>query len=340
MHPALSVIFFTSVSGLGYGLLFLAGLAYAIDPSALDPIVGVLAAVFGIVFAAAGLTSSMLHLGQPLRAWRAFSQWRSSWLSREGVASVICFGPALVLGALVWHHGNAIALQTLTPSQASALRVVGALLAVCATGTVFCTARIYTSLKTIQAWHNGYVLPGYLLFALLGGAAWLWILQALAGAASARWLRDGLPALIGLSALAAWLLKLAYWRFIDTAPSASTAESATGLGRYGSVSGVEAPHTEENYLTREMGFALARKHAARLRVMAQLLFIALPLVCVVVAALLALASQGPPYGVVAVIAVIAGIGVIAGTFVERWLFFAEAKHVVMLYYAGARSEAA
>ena len=42
----------------------------------------------------AGLLSSAGHLGRPERAWRAFSQWRSSWLSREGVASVATFVPA------------------------------------------------------------------------------------------------------------------------------------------------------------------------------------------------------------------------------------------------------
>ena len=65
MHPALSVIFFTSVSGIGYGLLFLAGLGVAIDPLLLDPIALLLAIGLGGAFAAMGLMSSMLHLGQP-----------------------------------------------------------------------------------------------------------------------------------------------------------------------------------------------------------------------------------------------------------------------------------
>ena len=47
---------------------------------------------------AAGLLSSTGHLGRPERAWRAFSQWRSSWLSREGVASVATFIPAGLFG--------------------------------------------------------------------------------------------------------------------------------------------------------------------------------------------------------------------------------------------------
>ncbi len=33
-----------------------------------------------------GLACSVLHLGQPLKAWRAFLGWRTSWLSREIIA--------------------------------------------------------------------------------------------------------------------------------------------------------------------------------------------------------------------------------------------------------------
>ena len=39
--------------------------------------------VLGCVFLCAGLAISALHLGQPLKAWRAFLGWRTSWLSRE-----------------------------------------------------------------------------------------------------------------------------------------------------------------------------------------------------------------------------------------------------------------
>jgi DMSO reductase anchor subunit len=328
MHPALSVIFFTTVSGFGYGLLFLTGLALASDPVAIGARLELLALVVGGAFAAAGLTSSMLHLGQPQRAWRAFSQWRSSWLSREGVAALLSFVPMLVLAVLLWRIVAEPAFRPPAPGILLTLRIGGVALALVSSVTVFCTARIYTSLKTIPAWHNAYVLPGYLQFALLGGAGWLWALAALTGADD--WLsRESLPVLVAALAALGAVLKRSYWAFIDTAPAASTAESATGLGRFGSVRGSEAPHTEENYLTREMGFALARKHAARLRVIALVLFAVSP----VALAVPALVLRSPL--LVTLYAVVAALAATAGTFVERWLFFAEAKHVVMLYYAGA-----
>jgi Fe-S-cluster-containing dehydrogenase component len=44
-----------------------------------------------------GLGASILHLGQPLRAWRVFLGWRKSWLSRE----VLAFGGFAGAGAAV-----------------------------------------------------------------------------------------------------------------------------------------------------------------------------------------------------------------------------------------------
>ena len=316
MHPAFSVIFFTVVSGCGYGLLFLLGLQLAIAPRAMTGNQVLIDVAVGAAFAAAGLISSMLHLGQPWRAWRAFSQWRSSWLSREGVAAVASFVPMAAL--LIAAAGGA----------AAAVRSAwGLMLAACAVVTVFCTAKIYTTLKTIPAWHNPYVLPGYLLLGLLGGAAWSWLLHG-GAAAGAR----ALPALVAALALASAALKMYYWRFVDAQAPAATPETATGLGRFGSVHSVEAPHTEENYLTREMGFALARKHARRLRPLSLLLIGAIPAMLATLGWLTGTATLAQ------LCAFATAMSVTCGLFVERWLFFAQAKHVVMLYY-GSRAHA-
>lgn len=311
MHPALSVIFFTVISGTGYGLLFLLGAVLAFEPRLLSGNAAIAWLVLGATFAAAGLLSSLLHLGQPQRAWRAFSQWRSSWLSREGVSATLSFVPMLALAWLEWRGVDA-----------QPLRAWAVLLATFAVLTVACTAKIYATLKTIPAWHNAYVLPGYLLLGLLGGAAWMWILHIVDASPV-----GATPILLAVLAVASAVFKYFYWRHIDAMPPAATAESATGLGRFGAVGGVEAPHTEENYLTREMGFVLARKHAARLRAIALVLIGVLPTLL----ALLACMTQTRMLE--ALCATIAVISVTLGLFVERWLFFAEARHVVMLYYA-------
>jgi DMSO reductase anchor subunit len=319
MRPAFSVIFFTVAAGCGYGLLFLLGLALACNPMLVGRSEALILLGVGAVFVAAGLLASTLHLGQPHRAWRAFSQWRSSWLSREGVASVASFVPILALAWCLWRSADA-----------NALRGLGILLATLAAFTVVCTAKIYTSLKTIPAWRDGYVLPGYLLLGLLGGVTWMRALDALAPVNG--WLRIGLSWLLALLALASWLLKRAYWRDIDSTPPFATPESATGLGGFGAVRSVEAPHTEENYLTREMGFVLARKHAKRLRSMCLLLIGPLPILLTLTALMPTPRAPMLAAGGACATALI----VTAGLFVERWLFFAQAKHVVMLYYGASR----
>jgi DMSO reductase anchor subunit len=194
---------------------------------------------------------------------------------------------------------------------------------------------IYATLRPIRQWYNGRVLPNLLLLALYTGAAWLAAATALAeagaaagggGASAARWL----AAIAVMFAIAAVAAKLAYWRFIDTAPSAATIETATGLGTLGRVRSLEAPHTEENYLLREMGYAIARKHATRLRQ------IALALGCII-PALLLVAGAIAAGTVAAILFPLAAIAALLGVYLERWLFFAEATHTVTLYY-GRRDE--
>lgn len=300
MHPALSVIFFTTLCGAGYGLWFMIGIAAYHAGFALNTTMASRGLGVGFLLVSLGLLASIGHLGRPLRAWRAFSQWRSSWLSREAIAAVLTYLPALAL---------AIGVARFTLAE---FRVTGSLLAFGAAATVFSTARIYSSLPTIRAWHNGFVMPVYVVLAVYSGLLWLGVLG---------WFH---APMVSLFAFAGAMLKLAYWRFISTSGGTPTLESATGLVALGRVRAFEHPHTEENYLTREMGFALARRHTHKLRQIAIVFGFALP-------ALLSISDllwPGRPL-VFALPALISGS---LGIFVERWLFFAEARHTVSLYY--------
>lgn len=312
MHPALSIIVFTTLSGMGYGLLLWLGL---LAPPWLLPIgawTGVAGVVLALVFITIGLLSSSLHLGHPERAWRAFTQWRSSWLSREGVASLVTYVPAVAYGFL-WFTGGYETLWELAGYATAAGAVV----------TVWCTAMIYRSLKPIRRWHNGWVVPNYLSLAAATGGTWLVAVMAIRDELSTP--RTAVAAAVVVAIAAA--LKIGYWRFID-ANSGPTIGAATGLGRFGTVRALDPPHTEDNYLLKEMGFRIARRHAAKLRRIALGLGFATPIVLLLVAA----ASGG---WAAAVAAVIAAVSATAGALVERWLFFAEAKHTVTLYYGAA-----
>ena len=243
MHPAPSVIAFTTLSGLGFGLLFWLGLG-------LPPVTGWVAFVFfalAYALAVGGLLASVAHLANPKNAIKAFSQWRSSWLSREGIAAIA----ALLLMAV---FASGIIFFDVR------LRVVGVLGALLCLTTVFTTSMIYTQLKTVPRWNMWTTPPVFLLHALAGGAL-----------------------LAGQTRLAAVLLTvlgvLMVWAWIagdEKGRAGSTMESATGLGRIGKVRLLEPPHSGENYLLKEMAYQVGRKHAVKLRVIALGLGIILP----------------------------------------------------------------
>lgn len=312
MHPALSVIVFTVASGAGYGLLALTALGFALGR--VPEGAGFAATALGLAFAlvTGGLLSSTAHLGRPERAWRAFSQWRSSWLSREGALSLLTYLP-FALFAFGW-----IVLGAAT----AWLAPVGLAAAALASVTVWCTAMIYRSLKPVHQWCNRHVVPVYLALALMSGALWLDALTRLFGAPD-----PAIGVVTAASIALAVALKERYWRFIDSTPAASTPGSATGLGRFGEVRLLDPPHTGTNFLLREMGFRLARKHATRLRRIALAAGFALPLLLTLAA--LALPALGR------VVSPLAALSAMLGLLVERWLFFAEAKHTVTLFYGAA-----
>lgn len=287
MHPAPSVIFFTTFSGLGFGLLFFLGLGY-------PAVTGWTAFAFFVIaylMAVGGLLASTFHLGRPERAIKAFTQWRSSWLSREAWCAV----GALVLMGL---YGLGLVFFG---TRWTALGVLGAILSM---ATVFTTSMIYTQLKTIPRWNMKLTPLKFLALSLAGGAL-------LAGQASI--------ALVLL--VIAGLVQLYTWVEGDKALEASGTNmaTATGLGGIGVVRAFEPPHTGTNYLLKEFVHVIGRKHSQKLRI------IALALMTVVPVVLLALPFSH-------FLGVLAILSHIAGVLTARWLFFAEAEHVVGLYY--------
>ncbi len=287
MHPAGSVIVFTVASGLGFGLLTWLGLGM---PEARGWIAFWYYAL-GFGLAGGGLLASTFHLGNPQRFLMAFSQWRSSWLSREGCLAVVAMA---VLGLF------AIG-EIFLEAHWQPLGYFGAILAVL---TVFATSMIYAQLKTVPRW-NHWSTPVLFMLLSLGGGGLL---------AMQVWPATIFLALSGVMQLVAWLS--GDGRFEGRGTDIGT---ATGLGIRGIVRAFEPPHTGNNYLLKEMVHKVGRKHAVKLRIIAFVLMIVAPLGLLIIS-----------YDVPMVI--LAAILNATGTFAQRWLFFAEAEHVVGLYY--------
>jgi DMSO reductase anchor subunit len=308
MHPAYSVILFTTASGAGLGLLAWLALLALVGVLPAERWLGFTGLASSFVLVAGGLLSSAMHLGRPERAWRAFSQWRTSWLSREGLLTV---ATAVLAGVLSsgW---------VLLESVDGVFAVAAAMAAVCAVVTLYSTGMIYASLRTIRQWHQALTAPIYVVLGLASGAVLLRALLAVLGEASpwSAWLAIFLL-LVGAA------LKWGYWLRIDGELRAYTIEAATGLGHLGKVRVLDPPHTQPNFIMREMGYRVARKHAQMLRKAALLFVFGLPTAFLLISQSGWLAIAG---------ALLAMVTMAVGLLIERWLFFAEAEHVSMLYY--------
>lgn len=308
MNPAYFAIFSTTFSGLGHGLVVWLGVAAA--TGVIGPERGFAATAFALAFVAmgGGLFASKYHLGHPERGQRALSQWPSSWHSREGVLAIATYVAAGMFAA-AWVLAGA------NHGVWAAIGVIGAVLAL---GALITTGMIYASLATIRQWHHRLVLPNYLALGLMTGGIWI------AALASVFAIYRTTLLLIAIGTiLLAWGLKLAYWVSIGRGTAASTPETATGIdGAEGRVSLPAPPHGQDNHVMAEMGYQTARKHARKLRRWAQVLAFAAPLLLILATGFMVV----PAWSALPMLA--AATLATAGVCLERWLFFAEARHVV------------
>ena len=296
MRPAASLIIFTTLSGLGFGLATVIGTGLLKATSTQWAIIH---GFISLGLIGVGIIASTWHLGHPERAWRALSQWRSSWLSREGVLAGAVVMLLIIYVADQIYSGTANAW-------------LGGGLALLSLATIFATAMIYASLKPIPLWHHPLTPVNFVLWAIAGGLLLAATLNTWQG------INHSLPPLALITLLIATTSKIAWWQ--SPRKHNSTPETATGLGELGKVRMIMPPHTEENWLQHEMGFQIARKHRNRLKPIALILATALPITLIITA------PHSAPTLTLATILHIIGVAT------ERWLFFAEAKHSVMLYY--------
>ncbi|MEM7197353.1 MAG: DmsC/YnfH family molybdoenzyme membrane anchor subunit [Pseudomonadota bacterium] len=308
MHPAASVILFTTLSGTGYGLLWWICFAQLLTPHTSRPVL--VAYIIAAALISIGLMASTWHLGQPLRAWRAFSQWRTSWLSREGVIAVFSFVPLGLLILLEWRDINV------------GRDFVSLGMVLCIHLTIHCTAMIYASLRPIHAWYHWLVPVGYQVYAIIGGGMVFVVCDMMAGITQ----NTIMMGLLGILAVG-WWHRHAYHLHLmhdDTQTNPKNAVNALGLGERGitSVRKLEQPGGANQYLCKEMGYVVARRHAQFLARMCLVLLIFVPVCTIIMVAL----------GAMGFLLWGALISAAIGLALERWLFFARAKHRVMLYY--------
>ena len=305
MHPAVSIIVFSTFSGVGFGICFWLGV---LGPNANAQTV-IIAGLFGLVLAVIGLLSSLFHLRRPARAVRALSQWRSSWLSREGVMAIVTLGCVFLF--LVGHFFN-LFIDLVT--------ILAVLMSLLSLATVYSTAMIYTQLKAIPAWYTILTPLVYIGFALLSGMAFIFsFMPSLLG--------DGMVLVNLVLLLGGWgIWFLWVLRSDRIGLGSSNVETATGLGKFGNITPFEPPHLGPNYLTREMGYTLPRSKSRLLRATTLTIGLVIPLL------LFCFIFFSSISWLLEVFMFLYFCSAFTGIFISRWLFFAEARHTTMLYY--------
>jgi DMSO reductase anchor subunit len=307
MHPAFSIIFFTVASGAGFGLVTITIAFHLMGGLIGLPTWGILSAMaLGVALAGLGLLSSTLHLASPQNAWRAFSRFRTSWLSREGVFAVLFFPIVLVyMIGLLLSDGTGYWWSQLAG-------VVSLILSV---ATVFTTGMIYASLRTIPQWNSPLVPANYLLLSFASGSVLLAAVTAVFGGAIQ------IITIVALCATVVSALTKSVYYFWIGKPQGPTINSALGVTR-SRIQMLEPGQSSDSFLNKEFSFEAAVEKILRMRWAVYLLAFLLPLLMLILVL----------YTDIAIFAVIVPILMLAGLIAERWLFFAEARHVVNLYY--------
>ena len=322
MHPAFSVIFLTTLIGAGQGLFLalITGQVYSVAsllPPQDGPSFYAAGSLIVLVWLGLGLLASFFHLGRPERAWRAATQWRTSWLSREVVVLPVFMG-LVVLYGILHLSGWTPVLFTIKESLVIDLSLVVGLLA----GTVafllyVSTAMIYASLRFLQEWHHWLTVANYTLFGLASGFTLAAAFSALQGVH-----------LVGF--FGTWAVIFTLAAFITRAASLyrnarikrkSTVQTAIGV-RHTHVRQRSMGFMGGSFNTREFFHGKGPGVLTVVRWSFVLLVFVVPVVLLAVA----FVTESEMLPLVAFLAQYTGL------LFERWYFFAEAQHPQNLYY--------
>ena len=319
MHPAFSVIFLTTLIGAGQGLFLALFSGQTYSAVNLLPaqhssfyIIGSLLAVALLI---GGLMASFFHLGHPERAWRAASQWRTSWLSREVIVLPIAMGLVFLYGLFHWLNLEVDVFGNQLPGQVTL--IIGALASVAVFLLYLCTAMIYASIKFLQEWASALTVLNYIL---LGGASGFTLATAIAA--------YNAPTLVGFFGGWAIILTVAglITRIVSLYRNAnlkavSTVQTAIGI-RHNRVQQKAMGMMGGSYNTREYFHGKTAAFLKSVKYIFLVLVFPVPVILLVAgmnadSVLLLLLAFAVQY---------------VGLLFERWFFFAQANHPQNLYY--------
>lgn len=234
MHPAPSIILFTVLSGFGFGLISIIGLLQFLSVISMFDLI--IYSIIGVIFATVGLVSSFFHLANKKNAIKSLSQWQTSWLSREAIASIFCL--LIVFSNIIW-----------AVYQNNYVSEVGVVLFFLSLFTIFTTSMIYAQLKTVPSWNNALTPAIFVCAALTGGAILLTDYASL------------------VLLLVFGTLQISFWYIADRGfqDKETSVGTALGYNKNEEIRPFDVAHTNRNYLLNEMVYKVARKHSVKIR---------------------------------------------------------------------------
>ncbi|HHH39295.1 MAG TPA: DMSO reductase [Sedimenticola sp.] len=322
MHPAFSVIFLTTLIGVGQGL-FLAlytGQVYSLArllPPQDSLSFYAIGSFLALGFLVGGLIASFFHLGHPERAWRAASQWRSSWLSREVIVLPL-FMALVALYGLVHYAGWTKPMFVVSGTLPVDFTLLAGFIASVAAFALFiCTAMIYAGVRFIQEWHSWLTVANYLLLGLASG----FMLAAAFSAYTGVHLVGFFGTWAVIFTLMALVTRTASLVRNRSLRQTFNLKSAIGV-RHQVMQQKAQGFMGESFNTREFFHHRSPGTVKTVRIL--FLSLLFPVPVALIAASYLMQS--------AVLPIAAFLTQYLGLLLERWYFFAEAKHPQNLYY--------
>ena len=322
MRPAFSVIFLTTLIGVGQGLflaLFTAQSYALFDllPKQDGQLFYAQGSLLALVFLTAGLVASFFHLGRPARAWRSAAQWRTSWLSREVIVLPAFMATVFLYGLVQWAGWKPVLVTLPSGLAIDATVALGVVATLLAFALFVCTGMIYACLRFLPEWHSPLTVINYIL---LGGASGFTLATLFAAHAA--------PVLI--SFFAGWAVILTLLALLGRVASLirnarlvpkSSLQTAIGI-KHPKIAQKSQGFTGGSFNTREFFHG---QTASRLSVIKWLFLLAVFLLPL---GFLALVLMGAATRFL----VFAFVVQYGGLLAERWFFFAQARHSQNLYY--------
>ena len=321
MHPAFSVIFLTTLIGVGQGLFLALYTGQLYSLANLLPSQGsnfyAIGSLISVLLLIAGLIASVFHLGRPERAWRAATQWRTSWLSREVIALPVAMGLTFLYGLfhyLEWNRPLFVVAGTLPVDPTLLIGVLGTLVTF---GLFLCTAMIYASLRFIRAWYTPLTVANFAFFGIGSGFMLAAAYSAYQGAGLVSFYATWavIATLLALTSRLATLYRNARFKCkVDL-------QSAIGV-HHAQLSQKAQGFMGGSFNTREFFHGKSEASLRLVRLGFMLMVFAAPLVLILLSYMLESAR----------LPIAAFVIQYLGLILERYYFFTEAQHPQNLYY--------